>query len=234
MTVKFGGKRSDWHRVPKTIRQKIRTDDANLLERLRGSIEKAAGVTMPPVSIEPWGWLGPEGQVVYGRAVPLLKPDGSYVWGVELPVSDLIVIDEIRLLRKILVHEFNHCFAYCTLIIQQVESGRQELRLSDPSLTSAESWKEVMETDDQFHVQPSNWFGEDDAREFLWYDSPEQGVTALSIASNNFYERWAKRGLPIQTPDLKFSVAGEISIPQDVFERVKTKQERLMLPKRYR
>lgn len=230
MSVEFGGRRSDWRRLPEHIRKKIRTDGVDQLETLRAAIQKAAGVPMPPIRIDPWGWVGPLGEIAYGRATLLRHRDGSNQFGIELPASDIIVVEEISLLRKILVHEFNHCFALYTLIIQQMESGNDQLILSDPSLQKAESWEEMAKADNQFHVEPRNWFGEDDAREFLWYDSPEEGVTGLSEVSKKFDERWAQRGLPTKTPDLSFS-ASEISIPQPIVDRIKEKGERIILPK---
>ncbi len=177
------------------------------VERIRSEIAFCAKIsTMPPVRIVDVGWVTPSaGGMICARSGPI-RIGGTYWFGVELPAPTVIFPDDDTL-RRILVHEFAHCFFY---LRRAIESTGGEIRFErDP----------YDERDDRaFLADPDDWFGERDVREFtVQHDEILEKSHAL------FDKRWVDGGLPVETPEPQFRI-DQFGVPDPVAEHVQRLQ----------
>jgi hypothetical protein len=222
------GTRAEWRRLPANIRLKVQKDAVRLVTELRNSIAEEAGLTMPIVRIEPFGWIEESAAVIYGKAAPIMHSGGSH-FGVILPESDFIVIEDQRLLRQLLVHEFDHCFYFMAVMYYADQQGITKItEVPFGGLSPKEMAERTMSTDEKFQLDPKDWFGTRDAQEFLWYDSPERGVDAFSGSSNAFFHNWVHKGLPVKSAIQYFKVAS-LDISDDVVTRLAARQAKDVL-----
>ena len=206
--VELIGSRAEWRRLPTAMREGVRQCGVQTLESLWRSIGNDAPVSMPPIWIEPYGWTDPDNVAVrYACATPR-KVEDSTLFGVEVPASSVLILDDIRTLRRVLVHEFSHCFWWLSRVYRAISDGKTGI-FDDLGIR----------TDNEKHINPLDWFGRRDADEFLWYDTPEGGCEELAPFSYAFHEKWLKKGLPVKVSELDFSVT-EISIPDDVIRHI--------------
>jgi hypothetical protein len=136
---------------------------------IRAEIAHSAKVaTMPQVEVVPYIWTR-ERVLVCGRVTVLRQGGGAY-FGVQIPAPTALCTDH-GAVRALLVHEFAHWFYIATRVVNGSESGEKEghtLDLRNEGLTEADT-----------QINPQDWFGEEDARQFIQHGD----LTTLSISS---------------------------------------------------
>jgi len=219
IAVRALGTRAEWRRLPPAVRIAATETGIDRLRRLRETISTEAGLPMPPVAVLPCGWIGPHGEVIYGRTIPIEVSAGTFQFGVELPASTLAIVDDDIVLRKILAHEFGHCFWFIQEMVLKNEQGKFESHEQSTDVESA--YKNLFQTDSDTLVDPHGWFGESDANTFLYYDSPKSGSETLDHYSRKFFEEWRGRGLITRLVDPRFDVTGTLQVPYEIGEHIK-------------
>jgi hypothetical protein len=212
------GSKAEWRSLPREMSRIIKQDKISIVEETRLLISKDAQLPMPPIRVEPWGWVGPEGETVIFGAVKLFAFKECSQWGVLMPASTLLVVDDQDLLRRILCHEFAHCFWRIGRIIQAEANGKSEIKDAIYNANLKEQYDEIERIDKDHLVDPKNWFGGWDVSHFLQYegasDAPE-----LDEPTDRFFREWASAGLPLKTPSLEFEYKGVLAIPDEVVDR---------------
>src|SRR5436190_166993 len=77
----------------------------------------------PQLHVVPWGWWIPPQKAgtsaaVFARVEPIPVGKDVYQWGAVVAASTLIAVDDDALLRRILCHEFAHCFWFIARIVE--------------------------------------------------------------------------------------------------------------------
>lgn len=213
------GSKAEWHAFPKEVYRDIKRRKLPLLRLLHDTISEDADLPMPPVRIEPFGWVSPdERSVVFGKMGPLPLKKGSCLIGVLMPASTLVGVDDESLLRRILCHEFSHCFWYVQTILQEKEASVNTVPAS-----KQQQWTEVISEDKDSLARPETWLGKWDADHFLYYGD-EKGHRDLDQSTAKVARKWISIRLPTKVPDLKFSIDGEVVIPEEIVDRIKQNQ----------
>ena len=174
------------------------------LPRLLAAVERVAAIranialtakvpTMPAVEIVPYIWTR-ERALICGRVTALRRPDGAF-FGVQIPAPTALCTDEAAV-RAVLVHEFAHWFYIATRVVNGSE-GEKILDLRNEGLS---------ESDTQIDVH--NWFGEDDARQFIQHgDSRTRSISTQAAGmEQQFY---------VMSPQMG-DTGGSIDISEDV------------------
>lgn len=171
---------------------------------LRAEIARTAKVaTMPPVEVVPYIWTR-ERVLICGRVTALRPGDGAY-FGVQIPAPTALCSDDAAV-RAILVHEFAHWFYIATRVVNGAESGAQEgstLDLRHEGLADSDT-----------QINAHDWFGEDDARQFIQHgDAATRSISSQAAGLNeHFY---------VVTPRLG-DIAGSIDISEDVKAHIRS------------
>jgi hypothetical protein len=206
-------------RLPTGLRNAI---DKGLtrLRQLRTAISTEAGLVMPPVIVHPVCWRYDDG-FIYGKTSPIQFDDGHYEWGVELPAPTVLYV-EVDVLRRILCHEYAHCFWYITESIRLSEQGVAEWTTAyDGEIGSASQ----EQSDKGLLADPAAWFGKTDAEQFMGdYNDPRLNTSTDLIA-----ERWVGAGRPTIYPDLRFA-ADEVLIREDHSSRARSLLQAKAIP----
>jgi hypothetical protein len=225
--VDLSGSRAEWRRVPSAQREWLKGEGLNRLREVWLSIATDAALFMPPIRLEPYAWVNKRtGDVFFGRMGPVdMDGNGNCYFGVHLPAATMLVLD-VPMLRKILVHEFNHCFWHSvTAYLEAIgESERSSIIEEHPKLSYDEEIELLRREDTQSHVDPSAWFSQRDASEFLWYDSPA-GVMALEPFSRIVFRKWVDHGFPVKKIEPTFNMSGA-TIPQAHTDRIEKLKRR--------
>lgn len=212
--VQLLGTRSQWKRLSQPVRELVGDAGRVRLTRVREAISADAGLPMPPIRVEPWGWVSPKGAGIFGRAIPLLVKSGGYQWGVQLPAATLLVFDDNTELRRVVCHEFAHCLWWDTRVISSAKEGRVDLADPTPAPEAGQDEYEWQEAKDERElVDPALWFGLWDTEHFLRREPGQE-------SNDRLYELWIHPGLPVRTPKLHFELDGTIEVPDEIAERV--------------
>lgn len=200
----------EWANIPKRIVQSIKIDKIPHLKRIHQSISNAALLPMPPVEIVPTGWVPPGNEgMIYGRS-NLIQVGDSHQVGAQIPAATLLFVNDL-LLRRILVHEFTHCFWYYEQLVLNLTRGSKGVIESIGDLSIEEQFDKLESGEEEKHkVNPFEWFSDRDAKEFLEWDN-----SVLNLSTLLFQEHWVKDGLPIEIPDLKINFHGRFAIPEE-------------------
>jgi hypothetical protein len=168
---------------------------------------------MPPVVVHPVCWRHDDG-IIYGRANPIQFDDGHCEWGVELPAPTVLFVGADDVLRRILCHEFAHCFWYITEIVRRMAEGTTELTTTYDGAIGSERQEQ---SDKELLADPTGWFGKRDVEQFMGdYDNP-----CLAASTNAIVTQWIGRDRPTICPDLRFAVS-EIAIRPDHLSRAES------------
>lgn len=214
--VQLMGNKADWLRLGSRIRTMVKNEGLARLARVREMIAADANLPMLPIRIVPFGWMNPERNgVIFGQA-NIIQMKRCFQWGVIVPASTLVIVDDDDILRRIVCHEFAHCLWYIAQVIREMKNGKWTSIESADHLTQKQLFDEQVKKDKNELVDPNRWFGEWDVKHFL----PE-GRGALDEATKLFAERWFKLELPIQVPDMKFDFKVKMSIPDEIGEHVR-------------
>jgi hypothetical protein len=152
-----------WSKLPLSLKARFLAG----LERiatLRDQIGAAAAVSsMPPVQVVPELWYDDD-RCFDGCAGPLTV-NGNTVFGCTLPAQTAMLEDE-GVLRRVIVHEFCHCFWWLTDEVNAMDSSGTTIDTSGLDQNS--------DSDDRYQmVDPGDWFGAEDASRMIYSGSPE-------------------------------------------------------------
>ena len=213
--VRLGGEQIDRNRIPQKWVLSVKIDKLPRLSRIHQSISKAANLVMPPIEIVPSGWVTSDNSgMIQGRCA--LMPYGDlYLFGAQISVATLFFVDDI-LLRRILVHEFTHCFWHYEQLMLVTVNGDMKVDFNPSQLTEKDVGKmSDNEKDALTRANPFDWFAAQDANQFLGY-----GEAALDLPTSEFQTNWLDEGLPTEVPDLKIKVHGARGIPDYIIKRI--------------
>lgn len=209
------GKRKAWHRLGNRIRNIVTNTGIPRLQKIRNVISEDANLPMPSIRIEPFGYVAPGNSGAIFALVHPIPVSNSYMFGVIMPVSTLVVIDDDMLLRQLLCHEFAHCFWLICHYLQAINSGKSEVNTGKRTDSELEIFQHQIQVDKQQLISPEDWFGEWDTKHFL----PE-GLGIFNEATELFVERWLNAGLPQKTPSIKYEADGFL-IEDEIMEHIR-------------
>ncbi|MFC1573055.1 hypothetical protein ACFL6M_05595 [Candidatus Eisenbacteria bacterium] len=199
----------DWGAVPRPIGKAL-VESTERIARLRIKITRAAKIrSMPPVHIVPQVWVTQDDSI-NGCATPLFVRNEIHM-GVVIPAQTALCRD-FRLVRRILVHEFAHCFAILTRVIDHLDSGRS----GGPALPQRQSLDDTC-AEVALLVLPDEWFGRTDARDFFRWKNPDSEAFAQTIEKLDLTQK-----LPTgyQLPEA-FQVNGNLAVPSEITKHVR-------------
>ena len=152
-----------WSQLPLSLKSRF-LDGLERIATLRDQIGAAAAVSsMPPVQVVPELWYDDD-RCFDGCAGPLTV-NGNTVFGCTLPAQTAMLEDE-GVLRRVMVHEFCHCFWWLTDEVNAMDSGGTTIDTSGLDQNS--------DSDDRYQmVDPKDWFGVEDASRMIYSVSPE-------------------------------------------------------------
>ena len=191
-----------WGRLPADIRAEL-TDGIARVGRIRANIAQSAKVSsLPPVHGLAELWVvGESTGFANGRSTSL-RVGKRVFFGAELPAHTLLCTDE-RTVRRVLVHEFAHCFEFYVRFVDAVGKGMTEL--TPASEESEEAHEHALLGD------PGAWFGDEDAADFATWNDDDLCAQLEPV----FARLRERRCFPIVNASRTFATA-QISIPLDV------------------
>jgi len=143
--------------------------------------------TMPPVEIVSEIWATDTG-TIDGRA-GIVRYQGTMTLGAQLPALTAMCADE-RAVRRILVHEFSHCFHNALIAVDTASRGGQVVELPEYDPFNANEDAMRLGT-------PGDWFGDDDVASMALHDD-----AGLSSVQKRFIE--LRPFFHVLVPALKF------------------------------
>lgn len=186
------------HAVPAELRPRIESG-LDRIRAVRDSIAADAKVKlMPSVVAEPVIWLW-NGHPVYAAATVLAPAFGNQI-GVTLSLPP-VLCEDLRQVRRLLVHEFSHCFMMATRAIDQIDAATgRSVDLTTGNPLDAKRELELL-------ADPANWFGDAD------FDIPNWDDEALNTAMMATLERLVDV-VPATTPPQRVNAKGVIVPPE--------------------
>jgi hypothetical protein len=192
-----------WKRVPPAIKAEL-TQGIARVERARSAIVSAATIPwMPRVVGFAQVWLRPDGEGSIDGQLGVERLGGVVQPCAKLPAQS-IVCDE-GVIRRLLVHEFAHCFDHADA------GGEGPVPLPQPDDPFDDH-----EHDESMLADPAQWFGEEDVRDFVRWNSE----VAESI-HRRLFELRLHACLPAVTPPMRIDGDVRLEFPQAVAERIR-------------
>ena len=211
--VSLMGNKLEWNRLGKSINDMVHREGIARLVRIRDAISKDANLPMPPIRIEPYGWESPgRDGPIYGACSPIADKI-NIRWGVKIPVSNLVVINNDSILRRVLCHEFAHCFYMIIQTIQKPQSCD-----SQEESSNFDAFERQLLKDSEELIEPGDWFGEWDAEHFTPESGDDPMLKGITI---KFQEHWRNKGLPIKELDMRFEADGTLLVPDEIIEHIR-------------
>lgn len=177
---------------PKT--RSLLLDGLERVARVRADISRSAKVaSMPPVVVrcEYWGYAREDEKwFLDGRMYPIRMPNGETQIGAEVPANTIVRDEEF--IRRVLVHEFLHCFDYIARLTVQERAG--------VLFATDEFDNKSKEEDDKRLADPNDWFSEADSAELLHRDD------FVDLGDTNVTE--VIDAMPMIEPDPRFETRG--------------------------
>jgi hypothetical protein len=137
-----------------------------------------------------------------------------FQFGVLVPAAALIVYDDDRPLRRLLCHEFAHCFWLIEKALGTPANGEAQVdEITHVRESGADDFAIQLAKDRSELAEPKDWFGDWDVENFLYEEVD-------SVSNELLGRRWKSRGLPMRAPDIEFAFAGELACPQEVLDRI--------------
>jgi hypothetical protein len=222
--VQLAGKRADFLSLPAKVRSLIEGEGLPRLRRIREAIQADAGLPMPPVRVEPWGWVLPINgdPVMFAKAFPIALGDSHCQWVAIFPASTLYIVTDDTLLRQILCHEFAHCFWYTARALTAPTDDSPCNFDENRGLPLEELVASARARDRNELIDPAAWFGEWDARNFMADISHPDFVGHPDFVrlSRVFWEKWVGAGFPVRKANLFFRLPMAAEVPEEVAPRV--------------
>jgi hypothetical protein len=133
-----------------------------------------------------------------------------------MPASTLLAVKDDRILRRILCHEYGHCFWYIERLVDR-EHTIHDRACNRLSLAEKIAYQQAK--DAHQHADPFKWFGQADAEEFMLTED-----SSLDEASNCFAKEWRDTGLPLRLVNMCMDVEGESSIFRQRFSTARARR----------
>ena len=215
--VALTGSVSEWDKLPARIRTLVKNNGLMRLSQIRNQIAADAGLPMPKIFIAPYCYVSPDNRaVVTGFAKPMLCEEAkdSYVFAAVLSAATIFAVKDDTILRKLICHEFGHCFYYIKQGILKTNFGKSEARIE----TKGEDWptfEEECRRDREAMIDPREWFGQWDIEHFGY---AEDGI--LDESSEKLINDWIDRNLPVRILSRKFETEGIMCVEDEVMEHV--------------
>ncbi|HEV8149474.1 MAG TPA: hypothetical protein VGP61_04755, partial [Gemmatimonadales bacterium] len=206
-----------WRRLPASTRRGM-VKAVDIVAAVRKRIQSETHVTsMPPVQIFDTVWMDPARTgFVNGRA-SVLRLGSRNVFGVELPAPTVLAAKE-DLLHAVLVHEFGHCFYHATRVVDLIDNPDS----AGPLALDMSRGFTTLYTDEAADratlVAPSEWFTEDVARSFPYWNDPR-----LAWLDDEAFS-WLKH-LRVEDGGRRFWVES-VSISEDWIEHIRRVRNR--------
>ena len=152
-----------WSQLPLSLKLRF-FDGLERIATIRDQIGAAAAISsMPPIQVIPELWYDND-RCFDGCAGPLIV-NGKTVFGCTLP-AQTATLEDAGVLRRVIVHEYCHCFWWLADEVNAMDSGRTTIDTSGLDQNS--------DSDDRFQmVDPKDWFGGEDASRMIYSGSPE-------------------------------------------------------------
>ena len=189
------------------------------VQSIRNDIASRSRVsTMPPIEIHDVCWRNPvHSSTIHGKMGFLYIGKHIYI-GAQLTAPTILYASEEEL-TGIMLHEFSHCFYYCRQVVRCVALGIDHFNSGFENAFDEEDELSQLE-------KPEDWFSAEDCIKFPYWHS-----TMLEAFTEKVYREWIKRKLPIEVPNLTFSVP-EVEIPQCIIENINQLENRKRLDKK--
>lgn len=204
-----------WRRVPGHLKLRI-LDGVERITEIHAGLAEALQVTsLPPVVVHDALWWEPGVTIIVsGRAGPIPIAPPASVFGVELPVH-VALSDAANGIRRVLLHEFGHCFFHDALIIDTADAGRTVI---DGGRGPRQNVYTDEAGDRAALVDPAEWFIGDAVTDFpYWGDAGIQGL-ADSVG------QWI--GMFRADPPVVGYTVHQFAIPDDIVTHVHRLRER--------
>ncbi len=173
-----------WMTIPLRVQRRIKTGAARIGE-LRAAIANEARIQqMPPVSIDPAIWTPGDGASVHAASGVWPSINGGHEIMVLAAASMAICRDPAQV-RKLLAHEFAHCFTLATKIVNHLDLGGELILTGDPRDESREA---------ELLAEAPNWLGAADADLIRWDEPQFAAIDAEMVALAD------ARQLPVSAP----------------------------------
>lgn len=212
------GSFSEWDHLPVKIRQGVRGKGIARLTQIREAISVDADLLMPPIRIAPYCWNSPHtGHIVYGCAHPVSVGQGYFMYGALFPAATLICVEDDSLLRRILCHEYCHCFYRYIVLFEAIQNGKESISFEERFAggTPKARFENIVMDDKDMLANPAAWFGVGDAQDFL-----DETNHLFDEISKEIATRWILEGLPTKEFPIQYE-ENYWHIPLDIEERVK-------------
>jgi len=217
--VRFTGKDSDWQRLPGRLRTIIKNGGLRRISEIRSHISEDAGLPMPQIDIAPVCWTDPaHSGVVYAFIRPAARHNNPqlYTFAVFLSAAVLVSTPDNRFIRRVLCHEFAHCFAYLERMVDKMLSMTDKAGMSIDFCHKEPDWlppEDDRARDQAALVDPVSWFGQWDIEQFL-----SEADESFTVVTNKIRSSWIAMGLPVEVLERKFSVSGTFGIEDEIIE----------------
>ena len=206
--VALTGSDSEWDKLPARIRTLVKNHGLMRLSQIRSQIAADAGLPMPKIYVEPYCWLFQDKGPAYAMACPMPceKVESEFEFSVITTAATLTVIQDDTILRRILCHEFSHCFWHICRIFgsedEKTGTGGPEIITSEKLPKSISEFSDI---DTQRHVNPEDWFGQWDAEHFTYTEDK-----VFNDSTNKIESSWLDLGLPYKTLNPQLGPQGTI------------------------
>lgn len=187
-------------------------DGLQRVSRIRKAIASDSLIAnMPPVEVVPEIWYSDlnSRSVLIDGAVGVLRAHDGFHFGVRIP-AHVALCDDETFVRRVLVHEFLHCFQYLERTIEQKSAHSSD---SSIALQGARNPFDQHE-DDSMLANPSDWFGSDDSNSLIRHGSDPAFFEGASRAA----VKYARYFRPC-TPDMSAAFAGQILLEETAMKR---------------
>jgi len=156
---------ANWEAIPPEARSHIEAG-VERVRSVRDAISADAKVKrMPPITIYPSVWTPNGIGVVHALSGAWFSGQDDRVIGVLMGIGPTLCTDD-SMVRKLLVHEFAHCFFIATKITDHLDLGVPLDLRGDPM---------DEDRDRATMVAPSEWFGPADAESIIGWDDSALG-----------------------------------------------------------
>jgi hypothetical protein len=155
---------------------------------------------MPPVEVVGEIWAAVDKDKIMDGCATVLHLKGSGVIGARLPAPTALAPEE--LLRRILVHEFAHCFERVERTVEALHRGERVVSDHFDVFSASEDADRL--------GNPADWFGEQDVRALALQGDAE--LEALTPLANQLVPY-----LPIVRPNFRYQA--RVEVPQAFVSR---------------
>ncbi len=180
-------------------------DGVERIKRVRDEIREASPVRwMPSVRVRGVVWLAPDRRGgPSGMRGFIQVGDAAEICAV-IPAQTVVCDEGYQ--RKLLVHEFSHCFDFLRRAVAMQDSGSGTLALpvwADPS---------DERVDREQLADPHDWFGPRDVEEFIFWTDGD--ITKRAIEQHQLM-----RYLDVESPDRSVSLRATLRFPDVVLAK---------------